>query len=474
MLSVIHADYLVVGAGLAGLAFTDALIDGSDASVVIVDRNHAPGGHWVHCYPFVRLHQPSLLYGVQSVRLGQDRIRTQGTDKGEYERATGSEICGYFDQVMHSRLLASGQVQYFPNSNYLGDGCFESLISGKITEVQVRRRIVDATYGDTNVPASTPPAFDVATDAVCLPPGDLVRLAERPEGYVVLGAGKTSMDTCQYLLERGLDPERIIWVRPRDPWLLNRVNYQGGEFALDAFEGVVQQLEAGVAADTVDDYFDALDTSHGMLRIDPAVRPTMVRGATSHTAEIELLRQVENVVRLGHVERAERDRIVLRGGDYPVPPGYVYVHCTADGLPTKPPVEIFAPGRITTQPVRAGSPSFSFSLTGMLEATERDDKERNRLAVPNAFFNTPLDWVRASLRTLQMESGWGRESDVAAWMAGTNLNLLRRLPEQADTEAGQRMMRRFGQSVGPGMQGMLSLMEEATEDERLRDWPQHA
>lgn len=41
---VVDADYLVVGAGAMGMAFTDALIDHADVSVVMVDRRHGAGG----------------------------------------------------------------------------------------------------------------------------------------------------------------------------------------------------------------------------------------------------------------------------------------------------------------------------------------------------------------------------------------------------------------------------------------------
>lgn len=58
-MTTLEADYLVVGAGAMGMAFTDTLVTESDAQVVIVDRGHAPGGHWNRAYPFVRLHQPS-------------------------------------------------------------------------------------------------------------------------------------------------------------------------------------------------------------------------------------------------------------------------------------------------------------------------------------------------------------------------------------------------------------------------------
>ena len=55
----LETDYLVVGTGAAGMAFTDALLSHSDATVTLVDRRHAPGGHWIDAYPFVRLHQPA-------------------------------------------------------------------------------------------------------------------------------------------------------------------------------------------------------------------------------------------------------------------------------------------------------------------------------------------------------------------------------------------------------------------------------
>ena len=41
----LRTDYLVVGAGAMGMAFTDALVDHSDAHVTLVDRRHVVGGH---------------------------------------------------------------------------------------------------------------------------------------------------------------------------------------------------------------------------------------------------------------------------------------------------------------------------------------------------------------------------------------------------------------------------------------------
>ena len=53
--AVVEVDYLIIGAGAAGMAFADSLVTESGATIAIVDRHHRPGGHWNHAYPFVRL-----------------------------------------------------------------------------------------------------------------------------------------------------------------------------------------------------------------------------------------------------------------------------------------------------------------------------------------------------------------------------------------------------------------------------------
>src|SRR6478672_10620514 len=128
--SQIETDYLVVGAGALGMGFVDTLIEHSDADVVMIDRRHRPGGHWLDSYPFVQLHQPSMNYGVNSTPLGQDRREAGGRDTGFYERADGTEICGYFDDVMRHRFLPSGQVRFFPMCDYLGDNTFRARVNG--------------------------------------------------------------------------------------------------------------------------------------------------------------------------------------------------------------------------------------------------------------------------------------------------------------------------------------------------------
>ena len=97
-------DYLIKGAGAMGMAFADIIFNESDLKFAIVDDRPSPGGHWNDSYPFVRLHQPSSFYGVNSTKLGQDKIDLSGKNAGLYELATKQEICSYYEEIMQKDL----------------------------------------------------------------------------------------------------------------------------------------------------------------------------------------------------------------------------------------------------------------------------------------------------------------------------------------------------------------------------------
>ena len=109
----IETDYLVIGGGATAMAFVDTLLSESDAEIVMVDRNHRPGGHWNHAYSFVGLHQPSAFYGVNSRELSNWTKDETGLNQGMFELSSGPEVLNYFDQVMRQRFLPSGRVQWF-------------------------------------------------------------------------------------------------------------------------------------------------------------------------------------------------------------------------------------------------------------------------------------------------------------------------------------------------------------------------
>jgi hypothetical protein len=464
----LETDYLVIGAGAVGMAFVDALMDDPEVDVIMVDRRSAPGGHWLDAYPFVQLHQPAANYGVNSTALGHDRIDLDGPNAGFHELATGPEICGYFDDVMRHRLLPSGRVRFFAMSEYLGDRRFRSLLTGQVSEVVVRRRVVDATYMASRVPATEPPPFEVAAGVQCLAVGDLVGVADPPAGYVVIGGGKTAMDACTWLLGHGTPPESVTWIRPRESWVLNRAKFQPGPGAMDTFEGAVLVLEAVATSGSVEETFEQLERAEVMLRLEPERRPTMVKGATLSDAEVDGLRQIDNVVRLGHVQRIERDRIVLDEGSIPTSPEHLHIHCAAPGLALSLPRPIFTDDTITLQCIARLNLTLSAALTGYLETTDRSMADKNRLLSPNPFPDTPFDYLRAMVVGMSVETKWADQTDVQRWLADSRLNVLKDLPATEDRDRLQDLQGRFLTAISPALTTLHELAAKVTPAERER------
>ena len=133
----LETDYLVIGGGAMGMAFTDVILSETDADLIIVDQNAKPGGHWNHAYPFVTLHQPSSFYGVSSRELSRGQLDQVGLNKGMGDLASGQEVLAYYEQVMNHTFLPSGRVRFFPMCRSLGEGRFE-LIGELIEPTSVR------------------------------------------------------------------------------------------------------------------------------------------------------------------------------------------------------------------------------------------------------------------------------------------------------------------------------------------------
>jgi hypothetical protein len=409
------------------MAFTDALIEHADVRVVLVDRRYAAGGHWLDAYPFVRLHQASAFYGVASTILGQGRIQTTGPEKGLGERATAAEVSAYYQRVLQ-RMATSGKVEFHPGCEYLGDNRFISLLSGRRYEVGGSCRVVDARYLSPDIPARCAPPFEVA-DARVIPVNDLVRVADAPSQFVIVGSGKTATDACVWLLGNGVDPDAICWVRPRDPWMLNRAVVQPDPAV---FLGMVADtLTAAVDAVSPDDLFRRLEAAQIMLRIDKAVTPTMAKTPTIAQWEIDLLRRIENVVRLGHVRLVEKGRLALTDGDVRVASDALIVHCAASGLKYPPVIPVWNRDAITLQPVRSGFPCFGAAIIGYVEATRHDDAEKNRVCPASCLPDTPISFARMQVLGNRAAQAFSAQPDIKEWANLTTLNPARIPPERA-------------------------------------------
>ena len=449
MTHAVEVDYLVVGAGATGMGFTDALIDHADVRVALVDRRHGVGGHWLAAYPFVRLHQSSTFYGVASTVLGGGRRQEHGPEAGLHERADQPTICGYYDDLLAERMVGSGRVEFFPGCDYVGERTFVSRDSGQRFEVPERCRVVDARYLAPDIPAETPPRFRVAEGARVIPVNDLVGLDVAPSQHVVVGSGKTATDACIWLLAHGVDPDSICWVRPREPWMLNRALIQPDPAVYLGM--VADMMRAAGEAASLPDLFLRLEDAGIMLRIDRSVTPTMAKAPTLGTWELEQLRTIDHVVRLGHVDSVGHGRIDLAHGSVDVADDAVVVNCAADGLKMPPRVPIWRPEAITLQPVRAGFPCFGAALAGFVEATRDDDDEKNRLCPPSSFGNTLADWARMNVLGMRSSMAFGSEPDISAWSNRVALNPARVPPEHGGSVELDAALDRMRTYVAPGL-----------------------
>lgn len=455
----IEVDYLVVGAGAVGMAFVDTILAETTATVALVDRYSGPGGHWNRAYPFVRLHQPSAFYGVNSLALGLGRLDTEGGNAGLQELASGAEVVAYFDRVMQERFLPTGRLHWFPEHEV--DGSNVVPLTGGTRQRIRAAKTVDAAHSEVTVPSMRPPSYDVADGVVCVAPNTLPDVFRDDARYVVIGAGKTGIDACLWLLDAGVDPDSIRWIMPRDSWFLDRRNIQPVE---DSFEstvgGYALQLEASALATSVPDLFRRLEETGQLLRLDPDVTPTMYRCATVTVAELDQLRTISGVVRMGRVRAIAADAVELDDGSIPTSPDVVYVDCTADGFKRRDPVPVFDGDRITLQSVRTCQQVFSAAMVAHVEAVYADEAEKNGLCAVIPSPDADIDWLRTTLVNTESTIRWAGEPKIASWLEDARLNSVKTGLTGAPTPAQIGVLRTIVRHMTGAVDNLRRLLAE--------------
>jgi hypothetical protein len=270
-----------------------------------------------------------------------------------------------------------------------------------------------------------------------------------------VGSGKTATDACVWLLGSGVEPDAICWVRPRDPWMLNRALIQPDP---SVYLGMVaEMMRLASDARSLPELFGQLEDAGIMLRIDPSMTPTMAKAPTLGMWELDRLRSITQVIRLGHIRVARRGRLDLEHGSVAVSDDALIVNCAADGLKNPPLVPIWAPDKITLQPVRAGFPCFGAALTGYVEATRVTDAEKNRLCRPSSYGNTLADWARMNARGARNTAAFSAEADIKGWTDRIAVNPARIPPEYPESAALDDAVARLARYIGPGVSRLASL-----------------
>ncbi len=344
----ISCDYLVVGAGTACLSFLDTVLARrEEATFVLVDRFSAPGGHWTKAYPYVRLHQPSCYYGVNSLPLSKlDKKGNEPFDQNV--RASAKEICEYYQKVVDN-FVASGRVTTYFNANYEGEAKNEdgssnpnsnnyndptAKITHTITDKDGRKIFVDCTKvvrceSNVQVPSMrNGPPFPIDESVQCIAPNDLpatVGSESSYENYLVVGGGKTGTDAIIYLLrDKKIPYDQITWIVPRPAWYfvsdcLQRSSKPGRYFWQDAVRNIINPF---LAANSSKEAFLNMEKLGVTQRVDPDDEnfPVVFKGATINQSEMNDLRKITNVVKhKGRVTSITKKDIVFQNGTHSVP-----------------------------------------------------------------------------------------------------------------------------------------------------------
>jgi len=467
----LETDYLIVGSGAVGMAFADTLLTETDANIIIVDRYAKPGGHWNVAYPFVTLHQPSQFYGVSSKELSKGRKDLIGLNKGLYDLATGDEVSAYFDEVMRHTFMPTGRVKYFPLCDYTGNYRFRCKLTGEEYTVKVNKKIVDCTFLNTSVPSTHEPNFSIEEGVQFMPLNDLPKITAPPEGFVVIGGGKTGIDACLWLLENRVNPDDITWIVSRDAWLINRKNTQPTlEFFEDSMGAQVDQLKALNDAKSITDLFDRLEGAEVLLRIDNSVRPKMFHGATISYEELEQMRRIKNVIRKGHVTRIEKNKILFDNGDIPTSTRNIHVDCSASAIPNLDIIPVFDGDVITPQTVRSYQPVFSAALIAYVEANYDENKDKNKLCQVVPLPNHDTDWIRMMAAQMANQFTWSQHKNIRNWLNNNRLDGFSKMIRGIDKDDQKKIsiMKKMRDYAMPAMMKLGQFIQEMDSEPALK------
>jgi hypothetical protein len=180
----------------------------------------------------------------------------------------------------------------------------------------------------------------------------------------------------------------------------------------------------------------------------------MFRGATISTLELDALRSIENVVRLGRVRRIGTRQISLDGGDLPGEPDEVYVDCTAEGLQPKPARPVYAPDRITMQYVTIGIAPWSAATIAAIETMHADDGHKNTLCPAVAWSGQASDILGLSYAGIAGLTARTAEPEFAAWDEGCRLNPARGAMGRLDDPQMQDAFATLGANIGPALENL--------------------
>jgi hypothetical protein len=160
------------------------------------------------------------------------------------------------------------------------------------------------------------------------------------------------------------------------------------------------------------------------MRLNNDISPEVYKCASVTKGEMEQLRTVEGVVRLGRVLEITSTEIVLERGSISTDSSIVHVDCTANGVVARPRVPVFQGNKITLQSLWLCQQVMSSSLIARLECQYADDAAKNNLAIPCPHPNNTTDVFDVFDVTLKNTLAWIGDLRMALFLRTNRLSLI--------------------------------------------------
>mmetsp|Transcript_10642 Transcript_10642/g.23503 ORF Transcript_10642/g.23503 Transcript_10642/m.23503 type:complete len:526 (-) Transcript_10642:54-1631(-) len=387
----LECDYLIVGAGATTLAFVDTLLtELPDTKIILLDKKAAPGGHWVDAYGYVKLHQPSIVYGIASKQLEGNWLKCLLCQfmKPWDHRANKTEILKYFADFVNE----NEQISFYPNSEYYFDKDADpssefhsfSSVDGSVSyKVQVNVKLIDGSSNVNIIPHDNPLQFPVDDEVRVMTPNQVydANNANPTEmlknKYVVLGAGKTAMDAVVYLQRTmKIDPANIAWVISQDVWM----SKLGGGGNPTAWGRALVKHDNDTQKAALE-----MESKGAMVRLDKKIMPTVFKFPVVPADELKLMQNVKTIIRRGRataIRKNANSKVTIEFGDDHSPweafaplEKCVFVHCTSPGpfnATKNREIGIFSSDKKMTLSLLFAPPiSISMSCLAKVEASRR-------------------------------------------------------------------------------------------------------
>lgn len=414
-------DYIIIGKNVGALAFADTILSGSDATMAIIDDTSSIERHRQNLTAYISGGLRDEHLGVSSYTF--EDWRAEHGEAAHTMNDRDANLKAYCAHVLTQMMQPSGRVHVFERTDHFGGGRIRSKDTGVIQDLLVRKRIVDASYFPNSFCKSVVPGFSVARAVNVVRPFQLNTVlnlnATGFDLFCVLGGGRAGTEMVLALFDLGVSPEKIRWVKSRDAWMLAAPSKAAASVrARGRMTRQHEILQAMAYARDSDDLGLRLERLGAIVRTSNDQIPTyfLPHRITHHDAE--RLRQIQHVIRKGHVHAISEIGILLSHGAVPMPARSLYLDCTGHAGPRLGTRPVFQSQSLELADIRLDNPCFSAALIAAVELLDLPSHEKNKLCAPMRGGHI----AELFLTSLLNHHAWFHDAALRRWIEGCRLD----------------------------------------------------